>query len=248
MTVCIAAQFQLTPPHVEKAQSAFVLCTDGRVSGGAWGSDNKAIKTQLLGYNFVALLAGDWSPVRELGAQLERDMKEGPLPLDKAEVFTRVERGAVRFSSSRLCPKKVVCEAIVTGFIGQEPMILLVNITDRKPSVTVSQDKEEIGEGAFAARMMLHHRGYDPHNIDLARACYLVYEAKKFSENVDSVGHLTWLKVHSIGEPDGHEGEPGAHCLMDINERGLAILEGWREELFLQSTDDLKGVQFSYFR
>ncbi len=245
MTLCIAAQFRLGPPYVETAQAAFVLCTDGRLSGGAWGSDNAAIKTANLGYNFLGLMAGHWNTVRDFSAELAKDLQAAPLPPTKADLVQSVKASADHFSQSALCPSRVGCELIITGFIGDDPIIVKAAIANRRAAVSVSHDREEVGEGAFAARTLLHHRGYDPLNLDLARACYYVYEAKKFSETVDSVGPLTWLKVHAKG--DGDTADPLRRCEMDISDQGMRELEEWRQKFFLQSTAELKGKEFRRF-
>jgi hypothetical protein len=220
VTVCIAAQFRLTPPYVEQPTPAFVLCSDGRLSQGAWGSDDAAIKTRTLGYNFMALMAGHWPTVVDMCAEVERDMKAASAPIGKSELIDAVTGSLARFSSSNLCSKNTLCEAIITGFFGQEPVILRAAIKNRRASLALCFGRDEIGEGAFAARLLLHHRAYDPLNVDLPVACYLVYEAKRFSETVDSVGPLTWLKVHIPITPEPGR-ESNTFCCMDINQAGL---------------------------
>lgn len=242
MTVCIAARFSLGTPYVEEPIPAFVLCSDGRLSGGEWGSDNVTSKTHTLGYNYLALMGGHWNTVRDMCSQLEKDILAGPMPQTKADLAQRIEKSVTLFSGSALCQNRVGCEAIITGFIKKESVMMRVGIQNRKPTFIFAHDRDEIGEGAFAATMMLKHRGYDPLNMDLATACYLVYEAKKFSETVDSVG--TWLKIHTRGD---NPPAPNEHCYMDINSRGLKQLEEWRRKLFLQSVGEIKGTLFSAF-
>jgi hypothetical protein len=132
MTLCIAAQFRLKPPHVEEPMAAFVLCSDGRLSQGAWGSDDAAIKTHTLGYNFMALLAGDWPTVVNMGDQLSADFQNAAKPENKSEVAKLIGRSLDGFATSGLCPPKAHLESIVTGFIDKQPVMFRAEVKNRK--------------------------------------------------------------------------------------------------------------------
>jgi hypothetical protein len=229
---------------------AFVLCTDGRLAGGGWGSNDAAIKTHTLGWNFMALMAGHWSTVLDMCLGMARDVQNSREPESKDEIFQTIRDSVARFAALEICPPDVEVETIVTGFISMEPIMFKAGIKNKVPCVSVSHHRAEIGEGAFPASMILNHRGHDPLNTDLPLACYLVYEAKKFSETVDSVGLQTWLKVQTIDDHSGPQEGPAsmsATCV-DINEAGLQQCEEWRQSYFLQSPTAIRGTFFRRFR
>jgi len=247
MTVCIAAQFQLTNPYTDDPTPAFVLCTDGRLSEAEWGSNDAAVKTHTLGYNYIALMAGHWATIRSLCLELEAHMQRGDKPKTRAEAFDTVKGCVTAFCASSLCPEKVIpSECLITGFIDKIPMIIWVRIDDKIPTVEIRFDYSAIGEGSLLAESIMKHRGYDVLNADLPTACYLVYEAKRFSESVDSVGPKTWLKIHApVSKAD--EQDHRAYMTMDITAGGLGELDKWRKRFFLHSTAPLKGRLFRCF-
>src|SRR6266699_5346900 len=76
------------------------------------------------------------------------------------------------------------------------PIIFEVSICRKRAHVKLKDDVDAIGEGCYASLTMLRYRGYEPLNIKPFHAAYLLYEAKKFSESVSSVGPKTRMKFH----------------------------------------------------
>lgn len=84
------------------------------------------------------------------------------------------------------------CSCIVAGFDGiGHPFILE---TDDKCRVLARDDFATIGEGAYLAQAALLQRGHIS-SRDLAPTVYCVYEAKRYAENVTSVGDVTSLQI-----------------------------------------------------
>ncbi len=240
MTVCLAATFRYAP-----YRRAFMLCTDGRLDEGAWGLNDSAFKVHNLGHNFMGMMSGNWPTVRELCSRVENDQRERQIPKDADEVVTRFESSVHGFTSSRLCTGDAC--VLVTGFLGKNPLLLKISIEDKVGSVDVVHDLDAIGEGAFAALTLLRYRGYDPLNTPLNVAAYLLYEAKRFSECVGSVGPKTRLKIH---RPLDHPGFMSAMEILegaipadqynwrDISPEEIAQLENVRAKAFLQQIPD----------
>jgi hypothetical protein len=90
----------------------------------------------------------------------------------------------------------------------------------------------------------LKHRGLDSVNTDLATACYIDYEAKKFSEIVNSVGPTTSLIIHA---PMQRESESADNLYNDLNTAGYEELEGWRTSFSLRPITEIVGRPFKRF-
>lgn len=237
MTVCIAGTFRWN-----ENKHGIVLCADGRLDGGTWGHSDVAVKYHTLGYNWFGMMAGHWSTARELCSHIERDQRGNPPPDDLAEVRNRLQASADFFASSALYDGDV--NVIVSGFIRKKPHLLRVAIEDGLPSVKVVHDMDAIGEGAHASLMMLTYRGYDALNSSITRACYVIYEAKKFSENLSSVGPKTRIKIHL---PVRADLEPPAGRLavdqtggFNVTAEAMARLEEMRQRFFLQPVEDFE--------
>jgi hypothetical protein len=226
MTLCIAGLCRLTT-----GKKAFVLCTDGRLDEAEWGHSDTAHKAHNLGYNTFGLMAGHWSSARELCAAIERSRLAQPLPQTIEAFVDGIDQPVSAFRDSRLLTGAV--EIIVTGFIRDEPIMLKARIdSDRQSSVDVAQDIELAGEGEYAAKTLLKWRDYDPLNTPRDAALYLIYEAKKFSENVSSVGPVTRIKLHLSCRPPGPE--PNQYAWLDADARFITELESQRKKLFIQ--------------
>ncbi len=247
--MCIAAQFKLGEVYTQgESLPAFVLCTDGRASAGEVGSNDRTVKTHTLGHNFVALMAGSLSPIRDLCADLSLSFQRSGSPKTKADVVSLIKSCVYPFCASDLCPDEIISECLITGFVETLPVMVYVRIENKNPSVTVQHDYYAIGEGAFLADALLKVRAYDSLNADLPSAAYLAYEAKRFSESVASVGPGTWLKVHFPVLKFLRGKRKQTTGMMDINEAGIADLETWRSKFYLQPLDELKGRDFRRFR
>ena len=241
MTVCIAATYR--HDFSDLRRYGFILCTDGRLDEGEWGYSDTAIKVHCVGHNCFALMSGEWHTVRELCAALESHERKLFMFSNTEELLERTQAAMGRFSESSLCKAKV--DIVLTGFVGHVPVMLRGEVAPNESSVGVSHDFDAIGEGSFASLMMLRHRGYDALNIGLERAVYTIYEAKKFSESVSSVGPKTRITLHwPMPHPGIQWGEDHLaaddYNYRDLNESAIAQLEGLRRRFFIQAIGDFK--------
>ena len=196
-----------------------MLCSDRRLDQGEWGADDAATKVSSLGYNWSALLAGHWPSVKELALAIRNAVRAGTRPTDRAEIFGRIESVSSSFASSVLCKKP--SELIVTGSIGTDPMMIHVDVQPKKKAkLEIAPDFIAIGEGAYAASLMLKYRLYNEMR-SIPEACYFAYEAKHFSEKVSSVGSGTVLTVHAPLASD----DPTRLAAVYVNETGFRHLD-----------------------
>lgn len=241
MTVCIAARCKW-----EDGRNALVLCADGRLDQGEWGHSDTANKFHALGWNFFGIMADQWATARELCGYIESEHHKAlGKPENADDAVTRFQRYAEAFSKSVLCTGNA--SVLVTGFIQERyPLLINVKIEDRQVIATIAHDLEVIGEGCYAALTMLKYRGYDPLGTPFPRASYLVYEAKRFSENVSSVGPITRMKVHLPlkWEPLDRKArfiqhpEEETYEWRDFSPEALEQLEELRKKSFLQPVPD----------
>jgi hypothetical protein len=105
---------------------------------------------------------------------------------------------------------KLGCTFIFAGLTDRHS-IVLIDTTDAG-RVAIREDFVTIGEGAYLAQASLLQRKFNGVK-DLPEALYMIYEAKKFAEEIGSVGPRTTLAI--IG-PDTRR---------DVNAEGLKKLE-----------------------
>lgn len=239
MTVCIAATYR----H-DFRKRGFVICTDGRLDGDEWGHADTGIKVHCVGHNCFALMSGHWHTVRDLCAAIEEDQRQLFVHKTPEDLLSRIRKSMNAFSASILCSGRV--EILVTGFVDHVPIMIRGELEPGKWSANTTHDLDAIGEGSFASLMMLRHRAYDPVNISMEHALYTVYEAKRFSESVSSVGPKTRLTLHWPMPHPGFQSsvnhlEADDYHYRDLNDAGIAQLEEWRQRFFIQRVgEDLK--------
>jgi len=189
-------------------------------------------------------MAGPWNMIRSLAEEIEQDMLRAEHPSNKSDLLNRISDSANRFAASILCPDSQRCEMLITGFLqGEAPIMLNLSIDDRKPSLVQTHDLDAIGEGAFSALLMLKHRGFDPLSLDFERACYSIYEAKKFSESVESVGPLTRIRFHlPCREPAANQ-----YQFVHLKRESFAALEAHRQRLFLQPVQGIDTFPDNFY-
>lgn len=244
MTVCLAAACR--DPWVPGG-TCWVLCVDGRLSGGAYGSDDTGIKFHRLGYNFQAMMAGHFDMARDLCGELQQSITRGSLPVSRPQFFSDIDRVCSEFCKGPLLVKGKCVHLLMTGFIGTGQLLAFIEIDeDGTYSVKSAHDYYGIGEGAFAALVLLNHRGVDALNNDVGRTLYTLYEAKTFSETVNSVGPKTRMKVHYSGTSEPISGELREY---DIPQSDMELLEKYRTALFsfrpLNSRGDIAGLSIT---
>jgi hypothetical protein len=172
---------------------------------------------------------------------MEADNRLKFTPKDAGEIFGRFESSITSFCSSVLCQGDV--EILVSGFIGKNPLLIRASIEGKQPSLKVVHGIDAVGEGAHASLMMLTYRGYDPLNVQRDHASYLIYEAKKFSENVSSVGPKTLIKIHLPLSRSGFQFgvdrlAADEYNWRDLRPEAIGYLEGIRKKSFLQPIEE----------
>jgi hypothetical protein len=238
MTLCIAGQTRWP----ETAEKAFILCTDGRLSAGGGGFDDSASKFHALNYNFCGLMAADdWNMVRLLCRYIQKGMTSRPT--DLAELFMSIHGSCDSFASSPMCKPETSSQVLITGFIDGDPVMLMASVCDRQVHVDPLHDIDAVGEGWNAAGMLIKHRGYHPLSLDFSRACYVIYEAKRFSESIDSVGPLTRMRLHLSKNDAGRD----EYNWRDFSADALTRLESLRSSFFLQPFQSTENVNESWF-
>ena len=200
------------------------------------------MKVHALGHNFCGLMSGHWSTVRELCSKIEQDQLDKCFPDTADEVLERISASSDKFCASALCPPNTAAQILVSGFIGKNPLLLSVLVDNKAASVNIRHDQDAIGEGDFAALMMLRYRAYDPLNASLEEASYLIYESKKFSENVSSVGPRTNIKIHLPLRRPGFQFSEERRAAeeynwYDLSEETMRVLEEKRKQFFLQPVE-----------
>lgn len=246
MTLCIAGAFQRSANR-----HGTVLCTDGRLDAGEWGANDNIAKTHLIGHNLVALMAGEWNTVRRLCSALQRFNETKHYPSSHDEIYTRVREVLNKFVNSPAGFKRA--EILVSGFVEFTPAFVRARLEDDgKIEAEETVDLDSIGEGAFAAQLILKHREYNPLLIGVARPAYLIYEAKRFSERVSSVGKQTRMFIHSpLSHPGFQFGPNGPaaknHNLRVIPESTLREFERIRERCFIQPVPEIEIPETTIF-
>jgi hypothetical protein len=228
-----------------------VNCTDGRLSGGDWGADDAATKIHALPYNWIAMMAGSWPTARGLCEHIEADLWKLPeAPCGKLAMADLIGASAAQFAGSSLCVARDSCELILTGFTPaldgrMAPVILYVSLYKKKSQAQIAYDVCAIGEGARASALMLKQRKHDPIRSTFEETCYMVYEAKRFSEVIDSVGPLTRMFIHADA---GSQKEKDVCCFQHVTEEGIDKLAALRKELFLWPVSSLEKLPRSCFK
>jgi hypothetical protein len=220
VTICIAAACN----HSREGGSKIILCSDWLVSGDL-GSSNTKHKQDWLPYNWRCMIAGDpleanilvegmrrkfttagkvdetnigllvKSALYERRSEMRDSLAEARFGMTHAEIL--------QFGKERLPPEhfgryldevaslRLETEFIVTGFSNGDDFIVQ---TDRNCEVRFPTDFACIGEGEYLARASLLSREISP-TTDFGVALYEVYEAKKASERVVSIGKPTLVAV-----------------------------------------------------
>jgi 20S proteasome alpha/beta subunit len=228
MTICIAAICRAYGNDV------VVLCSDNRLDQGDLGAQEAGAKLAKLGWNWAAMMAGDWDTVRELVPAMKKAFVRNGIVKTKSALIRMTQRAATAFATSVLCPQSVRCELLITGFIDDEPIMLLVWIDDKVAWTKLVHDFYAIGEGHAAALYILKHRKQNPLRSTLEETVYHVYEAKKFSEIIKTVGQTTRLAIHSALSEQQATQDKWKLALFTLTAKGETRLEECRLRFGLQ--------------
>lgn len=220
----------------------FVLCSDRKLDEGELGASDMATKVFPLGYNWAAQMAGHWTTAIELARIIRaKNLDVGP-PGDRLKMFELIEGVTAGFVASPICNKDFETSLTVTGFIDGEPLILSVWIhTGGTHEVCIHQEIACTGEGGFAASLLLKHRSYNP-RMGVEEACFCLYEAKRFSEIVGSVGPRTVISVHGAGTP-----EKGTVYAKYLGETALQALEKIRLDVSIKPLPPIQPFPSEFY-
>jgi hypothetical protein len=195
MTVCIAAACQ------QDGEPRIVLCSDTRLDQGEWGSTDMTLKFDIIGRGWTVQWANRPDSAKELIRRIKEWFRLTVQFNTVHSVLMVLDRAIKEFRDSPLCTPGC-CELTVTGFVGTEAVIALVRDDDKKKlSVSLTESFTAIGSGASVATVILNCRQYDRSQTS-QNAAYMVYEAKRWSEQAAGVGPYTFLLVHSPGAED----------------------------------------------
>jgi hypothetical protein len=134
---------------------------------------------------------------------------------------------AKEFRASAFFSKQATEEALITGFAGGDPIVLHVTGNMSVESLPYGS----IGEGSYIASMMMNQRDYSQ-NTPVEQVAYIVYEAKRCSEKVGSVGKDTTLVIHH--PTDGKE-LPNTVNMDMFDHPGLARMDAMYKRYWLQN-------------
>lgn len=211
----------------------FLLCADTRLSGGIL--DDQADKFYRLGRNFLAMLSGSDVAAAVRICRSWRDKISSASALDIDVLAKLMREGLEEAKQSAIFSSELSLEFVVTGFAGSNAMMLYAQIVGEYTKVFEVPTYMAIGSGGEAAKAMLSHRGYRG-NLEKEQALYLVYEAKKFSENSDGVGPKTQMLIHGPLEGLARHMSPQAElCANYVSPGALVHLETLRQKFFIPS-------------
>ena len=218
MTICIAAGC------LDNYRHRIVLCADWRMTN-AIGTLDVALKLRSLPKNFKCLTAGKDSEILSLVHLLRDDLQnvasidetniktivDGVLSRrkkQKAEEYIQ-SRLAITYSDFisfgkdklpsdifremifEITKITIGAELIIAGFAGNQTII--IETTD-EGTAHLRDDFAAVGSGAYLAQASLLARGQN-YGRPTDETIYCVYEAKKQSQNIKSVGESTYLLV-----------------------------------------------------
>jgi hypothetical protein len=193
MTVCIAATCQRIG-----GPSNIVLCCDSRLDHGAFGSTEGADKMHFAGHGWLLMLSGVWESAKELSRSIRASFRVPPTT--HSEALTAAREAARTFRASAFFSRQGTEEALVTGFVQGQPIVLHLA---GNMSVNAAPFGA-IGEGYNIATVMMNQRNY-LQSMSLDEVVYIVYEAKRCSEKAAGVGKQTTLVVQSPMSVDDAE-------------------------------------------
>ena len=204
MTLCLAVACQ------ENSEPRIILCSDTRLDYGPLGSSQRTVKADVLGQGWAVLWAGQPNPVQELIDELQPRFQHSSLSTRSA-VIKAVESALKAFRQSRLYSSDT--QLIVSGFVRGSTLLLNVSgDSNGELVVTPAPVFTAIGEGFPIAFGMLNYRQVTE-SMPIEQVTYCVYEAKRISEQVGSVGPFTVLIWQAPGE-----------STMPISKANLAML------------------------
>jgi 20S proteasome alpha/beta subunit len=257
MTICIAAG---CVSEVGSREYQIVLCSDWQLSS-VLGSSETGLKMRRLGKGWWCLTAGTESEINAIIPTLRsvvtntEQIDETNIPglirgvlngrkKQKVDEFIQGRYGIsyddfLQFGKEKLPTDihreaflslseiTIGCSLIVAGFCGRMPTIIETTDNCR---VLIREDYATIGEGAFLAQsVLLQRKHFDSDST--AETIYKVFEAKKYAENVRSVGEDTTIAVIN---PKGER--------LDVKKAGRNELEQYFKKYGPQKIDDVSKI------
>lgn len=220
MTVCIAA--------ICEDSERIVLCTDTKLSS-VLGSTETGRKDLPIAKGWRLLTAGDEPEIVALHRLYQRRFKDidnlTPEKLDESMKFPLRQRkidlsdeytfsrynmsyadfvamGKDKFpdeeyrnSVRNVASIRLSASLIIAGFVDRSPEVYY---TDGDGIARAANDYSIIGEGEYIAHSVLLRREQNK-RLSLAKTLYNVYEAKRYSESIGSVGDYTTIAILAPG-------------------------------------------------
>jgi hypothetical protein len=215
MSTCIAAACR-----DEGKKPRIIICSDSRETWGYTSSDF-SVKMDVGARGWVVQWANRGDSAKEFVARLLEWFDKAEDPQTVHAAVSIVGNALAEFKSSPLYEKNC-CQLIVSGFVGNDAVILLIE-GDKYGNLKMGRPESfaAIGAGSTIATVLLSCRQH--HYTDtVANAIHAVYEAKRLSEKADGVGPFTNLWLHSPGYTGTH---PPTANLVFVSVRGIETLE-----------------------
>jgi 20S proteasome alpha/beta subunit len=236
MTVCIAAICR------DGDDRRVVLCTDTRLEHGDVGGEDGAPKIYVLGWGWVALIAGPWSGIRALARKIRYSVQAlSDYPSHDA-ILDLIDSSIAEFRSSPAFASDQVHELILSGFNQYGPLLESVYILGDQTVVCSLSSHWAIGSGGSFARLILTNRAYKKTET-VERASYFAYEAKRLSQKAQGVGPGT---VVAIQFPQ-MKPSPTEATMLIMNEVGITHLEAIYKQHGLQRVANLDRLRRAFF-
>jgi 20S proteasome alpha/beta subunit len=226
MTVCIAAICR------EWEYSGIILCSDNRLDQADLGTGHGQ-KTRILGYQWFAMMSGNWAMANELCNWLSRKIQEKPDFPTREKAFSSIRKMVNDFKRSPFYVDSAGVELIVGGFVSGQPMLMEVGYRDGYGYAEIQTDQASVGSGSAIAKMMMNQRKLNP-LTNVQCGMYIAYEAKRFSESASSVGPGTYISLHLPANQSVREGFVN---VIQIRGDELNILARSYQRFGLQSID-----------
>jgi 20S proteasome alpha/beta subunit len=189
MSICIAAA------AYDKGTHKFVLCSDQLL-----GDEYNKIETEFksdVGFSdtLASLYSGNWDEARVLKRLLMKHANSQPLTLDNYQPLLFAGRTEFHKWLKQMRKKDSDAQCIIAGFVEREPVLIRTDASgvDSFPYFVTT------GIGAFHAETILDWRKMNRF-VNLERALYCAYEAKKFAQLCQDVGRETLIEVISLTE------------------------------------------------
>jgi 20S proteasome alpha/beta subunit len=237
MTCCVAVACQ------DQGNPRIVLCSDSRLDFGVLGSTNSAIKLDVLGFNWCAQMAGDWSGVQGLCAILQRRVQEISGGISASSLAQEAQKAVAEFLKSPLYQSDGEYQLLISGFDSGNPAVLEVSIYPPPQNITLKFNSNfgAVGFGYAIATTLLTLRECNS-TVPLSYGVYLAYEAKRASEKTGKVGKSTTLLIQAEMPSPKDKAQ-----VIIMNDKGKTHLESLYSTLWKIPVVDVPELSADFF-